>query len=420
MSNTIYIKQTDGTYKKVQYIEKNVKGNLSLIEDTLPVGADGATGSPGAPGQHGLNGVDGRDGLNGLNGLDGLNGKNGINGLDGYTPIKGIDYFDGEMGLQGPQGEIGLQGEVGPMGPQGEVGPMGPQGPQGEKGDTGLQGPQGEVGPRGIMGVPGPQGLVGPQGPAGIAGATGATGARGLKGDRGERGFPGSPGPAGANGLPGPSGGATGATGPQGEMGPTGATGTQGIQGATGPSGATGSYDGDTFSILIGTFSALSMISGPPLYYDVVFPYTFTASYIVDIESDSPRDWTITNKTNNGFRVDSNSTTPLNDIIYWRASELKSGDFGIVVNNIVSAYVYKTSSYNISDTDNIINATGSINLYLPSPTNVGKTYIIKNSGNGKVTVAGTGSEYIDNDLSIELMYPDSMTVVSTGTGWIII
>jgi hypothetical protein len=83
-------------------------------------------------------------------------------------------------------------------------------------------------------------------------------------------------------------------------------------------------------SIISGTFSGLDMVSGPPLYYDIVFPYTFTQSYIVNIESDSPRDWSITNKTINGFRVDSNSSSPISDIIYWKATELISGNVGIL------------------------------------------------------------------------------------------
>jgi hypothetical protein len=208
MPNTVYIKQPNGTYKKVKYIEKNVNGSLSLIEDVLP---KGATGSQGLNGETGLNGIDGANGRHGLNGLDGLNGLNGVNGLDGYTPQKGIDYFDGEMGLQGQQGEIGLEGQQGEVGPQGEKGDkgdkgerglQGPKGDKGDKGEIGLQGPQGDKGDKGLQGLRGPQGLTGE---TGLIGATGATGPAGKPGKDGRNGMMGPMGPKGADGVGGGS-----------------------------------------------------------------------------------------------------------------------------------------------------------------------------------------------------------------------
>lgn len=481
MSNTVYILQKDGTYKKVQYKEKNVKGNLSLLEDLLPKGEDGLQGLPGLPGR---NGKDGLDGLDGKDGKDGLNGKNGVHGLDGYSPIKGIDYFDGLMGATGPQGEVGLQGEVGPMGPMGPQGPqgeIGPQGPQGLQGIPGIQGPQGIPGTQGIPGEKGdigPRGFIGPQG---ATGPMGATGPRGLRGERGERGFPGM---GGGQGPAGPAG-ATGSLPADFSEAKAGIVTGASFSGTTlyydvtfdtaydsvnyavvitgdnvrswsvsnktvngfriesnsvvaldgnvywistlgegalrGAAGATGSYSGYTFMMLSGTFSGASMVLGPPLYYDVVFPYAFTQSYIVEIESDSPRDWSITNKTNLGFRVDSNSTSALTDIVSWQATEMKSGDVGVVVNNITYNYAYKTTDYNISTTDSIINASGSNNLYLPNPTTIiGKQYIIKNTGTNIVQISGTGSESIDNGTSVDIRQWDSLTLISTGSGWIII
>jgi hypothetical protein len=139
--------------------------------------------------------------------------------------------------------------------------------------------------------------------------------------------------------------GATGATGPQGIQGPTGATGADstvagptgpvganGANGATGATGATGSLDNVLyFSAQSGTFSGGDMVSGPPLYYDVLFSGSITGDYIVTIESDSPRDWTVTNKTSTGFRADSNSNTAMSDVVYWHAQELISGDIAVVV-----------------------------------------------------------------------------------------
>ena len=108
-------------------------------------------------------------------------------------------------------------------------------------------------------------------------------------------------------------------------QGPTGPTGPQGD---TGP---TGSYSGYTFEMQAGTFSASSM-SGTPKSYNVIFSASFsTAQYIVDIESDSPRDWTVTGKSTSGFIVESNSSTDITDVIWWRATELSSGLVGVVV-----------------------------------------------------------------------------------------
>jgi hypothetical protein len=299
-----YIKKPDGSYRKITLTEKSVSGKLQFINEyDLIKGKDGE--SIIGPTGIGLNGQDG------LNGVDGQSGKNGINGLDGYTPIKGVDYFDGEMGATGPEGLQGPQGEMGIMGPQGPIGLTGDRGergerglkgPQGIQGLQGLQGLKGDKGDKGDSGERGPVGLRGVQGLQGLIGPTGATGPRGRDGEKGDRGFPGMPGAPGPQGIPGP----------------------------TGPAGG-GTFSGLTYQQFVGTFSGSDMVLGPPLYYDVVFSSTLTNDYIVTIESDSPRDWTITNKTNGGFRVDSNSTTTLDDIVYWKASEMISGDLGALV-----------------------------------------------------------------------------------------
>lgn len=301
--NIKYIKKPDGSYKKVNFTEKSVGGKLQFINEyDLLKGKDGK--SIIGPTGIGLNGVNGKDGINGVNGLDGINGINGINGLDGYTPIKGIDYFDGQLGATGHQGIQGVQGIQGEMGLQGPIGLKGDRGERGLQGLQGLQGVPGRDGLQGPQGVPGRDGKIGPrglQGPEGLIGPTGATGPRGRDGKDGRNGV-GMPGPMGPQGLPGP----------------------------TGPGGG-GTFSGLTYQQFVGTFSGLSMVSGPPLYYDVIFNSPLTSDYIVTIESDSPRDWTVTNKTNDGFRVDSNSTTTLSDVVYWKASQMISGDLGAIV-----------------------------------------------------------------------------------------
>ena len=207
MANTLYIKLKDGTYVKKKYKEKEVKGNLTLLEDLLPIGPEGPEGLKGDDGR---DGKDGRQGIDGKDGKDGQHGRPGFHGMDGYTPIKGIDYFDGQTGEKGERGEKGEKGDVGERGEIGEIGLQGPIGLRGEKGEIGLQGLVGATGAGGVKGDKGDKGdrgLIGPEGPSGIAGATGATGARGLKGDKGERGLPGGSGGRGADGPAGQDGG---------------------------------------------------------------------------------------------------------------------------------------------------------------------------------------------------------------------
>jgi hypothetical protein len=301
MSAIKYIKTKSGRFKKVKLIEKSVGGKLMHINPyELLKGEDGRS-------IIGATGI----GLQGIQGLQGESGKNGIHGLPGYTPIKYIDYFDGEIGPTGSQGEQGPQGPIGLQGIQGlqgERGERGDKGDRGERGERGLQGPiglqglQGEVGPQGLKGDTGPrglQGLIGPQGEQGIQGPTGATGPRGRDGERGK------------NGMMGP-------------MGPKGDTGPQGPPGSGGTSSATSEYKSGQVdgSLFVGTDT---------LYYDVVFTTPFSTNvYAISIIGEEPRSWSIHNKTATGFRIESNSSSPLTGEVYWICSQ---GDGNVNINN---------------------------------------------------------------------------------------
>lgn len=246
----------------------------------------------------------------------------------------GDTFWTLNSGDIGPTGSTGPDGPIGPDGPQGDIGLTGATGPQGPQGDLGAQGPQG---PQGLIGEPfqivktytSEAQLLADVPPTGV-----------LEGQFAvvETGDPNNPENSrlylwdfslqwifitdlsGTEGLQGPQG----PQGAQGIQGPQGDTGDQGIQGDTGPQGATGSIDGvATFQIWSGTFSASSM-TGTPLYYDVTIP-TSLNDYIVTIESDTPRDWSITNKTSTTFTVESNSTSPITDIVSWNAQELVAG-----------------------------------------------------------------------------------------------
>jgi hypothetical protein len=205
MSNTYYIKQSDGTYKKVLYSEKEVKGKLTLKTEEPVIGVTGPEGKMGLRGLQGLQGLQGfsgRDGQDGKDGRDGQDGKSGIHGLDGYTPIKGIDYFDG---LRGEKGEPGIHGMDGYTPIKG-IDYF--DGLQGESGLDGTSGTSGQSGTSGTSGVSGRPGLSGTSGTSGVSieGPRGATGARGLQGERGERGFPGGSGGRGQDGARGATG----------------------------------------------------------------------------------------------------------------------------------------------------------------------------------------------------------------------
>jgi hypothetical protein len=80
-----------------------------------------------------------------------------------------------------------------------------------------------------------------------------------------------------------------------------------------------------------------------------------------------------------------------------------------------------TSSYTVGANDYLIDVTGNtITVTLPTAIGInGKNYVIKNSGNGVVTVATTSEQTIDSLSSKSLKNNDSIEVISDGSNWII-
>jgi len=74
-----------------------------------------------------------------------------------------------------------------------------------------------------------------------------------------------------------------------------------------------------------------SSFTGTPLYSDVSFVGTFTQSYVVNVESSDPRDWTVTDKTTSGFRLNSNSSSPLTATVSWNAIEQDNKTLGAFI-----------------------------------------------------------------------------------------
>jgi len=76
----------------------------------------------------------------------------------------------------------------------------------------------------------------------------------------------------------------------------------------------------------------------------------------------------------------------------------------------------KTLAYTMTGDDDVVLASGTITITLPSVTAKKKRYEIVNIGTGLVTIAVV-SGTIDNETTQTLQPLDSITVVSDGTNW---
>lgn len=94
-----------------------------------------------------------------------------------------------------------------------------------------------------------------------------------------------------------------------------------------------------------------------------------------------------------------------------------------VAGSLALGYVEKTTTYVVAASDYTINCTsGTFTVTLPTAVGItGRVYVIKNTGAGTVTIDGDGTETIDGSLTqvLNIQYA-SLTVQSTGTGWIIL
>ena len=98
---------------------------------------------------------------------------------------------------------------------------------------------------------------------------------------------------------------------------------------------------------------------------------------------------------------------------------------GGVSKNWVTGYVnnkYKlvTSNYTITADDNLVCGTGNITITPPTAVGFVREYIVKNVGNGIVTVATTGGQTIDEELTAELIRMEVIAVRSTLLNWLIV
>lgn len=86
--------------------------------------------------------------------------------------------------------------------------------------------------------------------------------------------------------------------------------------------------------------------------------------------------------------------------------------------------VLVTGTYQVLYTDySVITTANSFTITLPTAIgNGGRTYQIKNSGNGVISIGTLLSQTVDDSISlaIKLQKGDGISVVSNGTNWLII
>ena len=126
--------------------------------------------------------------------------------------------------------------------------------------------------------------------------------------------------------------------------------------------------------------------------------------------------------------VDSNSTpTPPAYVSYQDTAPVSPslGDFWVDSDSepvTISTAVQTTAvDYTPVATSWLIVCTATLTIDLPTAAGwTGKELVIKNSGVGTVTVDGYSTELIDGSLTQILGPADAVTIVSTGTGWVIV
>lgn len=126
--------------------------------------------------------------------------------------------------------------------------------------------------------------------------------------------------------------------------------------------------------------------------------------------------------------VDSDSTpTPPAYISYQATAPVspRQGDFWVDSDSApvtLSTAVHTTAiGYTPTATDWLIVCTATLTITLPTAAGLtGKELVVKNSGTGTVTVDGYSTQTIDGSLTQILGPSDAVTIVSTGTGWVIV
>ena len=100
----------------------------------------------------------------------------------------------------------------------------------------------------------------------------------------------------------------------------------------------------------------------------------------------------------------------------------KLADGAITPIKTSGGYVAKTALYTATNDDRVIDCTsGTYTITLPTAASqTGRTFIIRNSGSGTITIGRTGAETISGATSQTLAGYGSLDVISNGTNWLVL
>lgn len=121
-------------------------------------------------------------------------------------------------------------------------------------------------------------------------------------------------------------------------------------------------------------------------------------------------------------------TTQKNGVVAINGIQRLMADFLTLIQPALGAalkvkYTPIDGTYTIAATDCVIDCTSNtFTVTLPTAAGIrGQVFTVKNSGTGVITVAATGGEFIDGAATqvLPVQY-ESVTMISTGTGWGII
>jgi hypothetical protein len=106
-------------------------------------------------------------------------------------------------------------------------------------------------------------------------------------------------------------------------------------------------------------------------------------------------------------------TSDANGLASWQTPEAAGSNI---------AYTGVAVDYTGLADDYVVDATSAdITISLPTAVGiVGKSYIVKNSSAGVITISPSGAETIDGETSIDTNSKTALTLLSTNSNWIII
>ena len=127
--------------------------------------------------------------------------------------------------------------------------------------------------------------------------------------------------------------------------------------------------------------------------------------------------------------IDKNTTDPTDGIWLDKVGEdtarrISVSDFVSTLPLATPTFAYNevNTNYTVLSIDYTVNCTsGTFTVTLPTAVGIeGKVFVIMNSGDGLITLEGTGAETIQGDVNQVIYQDESFTVQSTGTNYIVI